>query len=308
VSKVPTDSVTAGRRVTGPFGRLPLAPELEHFTVTCGAGDLTAVRVTPDGPRRGIALLIPGFTGSKEDFRLLLPELAARGWEAVSYSQRGQADSAAPAGIENYRLDDFAADAVLVAGIVGGGSPVHLLGHSLGGLVARAAVLQDAARDADPALFDDLTLLCSGPGGRPGVHEEEARLVAATGTLAVWSRDHPEGSALTVEEEFLRDRLRRTSIDNYLGCVRILQTSIDSTDDVRATGVPTLVAHGDADDAWPIPSQRRMAEGLGAGYRVIPNAGHLPNLDNPGYTAGMLHDFWTATAVPTVPVSISAGA
>jgi pimeloyl-ACP methyl ester carboxylesterase len=294
--------------VTGPFGRIALAPELEHFTVTVDAGDLTAVRVTPSGPRRGIALLIPGFTGSKEDFRVLLPELAARGWEAVSYSQRGQADSAAPAGIENYRLDDFAADAVRVAESIGGGSPVHLLGHSLGGLVARAALLRDAARGADPALFNDLTLLCSGPGGRPGVHEEEARLVAAMGTLAVWSRDHPEGSALTVEEEFLRDRLSATSIDNYLGCVRILQTTTDSTDEVRATGVPTLVAHGDADDAWPIPSQRRMAEGLGSGYRVIPNAGHLPNLDNPGFTAGMLHDFWTGTAERTVPGSISAGA
>ena len=84
----------------------------------------------------------------------------------MGYSQRGQADSAAPVGIENYRLDDFAADAVdRRRTSIGAGGPVHLVGHSLGGLVARAALLRS------PALFTDLTMLCSGPGGRAGSHE-----------------------------------------------------------------------------------------------------------------------------------------
>ncbi|MCU1446516.1 alpha/beta fold hydrolase [Cryobacterium sp.] len=275
--------------MTAPFGRLALAPELEHFTVQTGAGPLTAFRVSPVGQRRGVALLVPGFTGSKEDFRLLLPLIAAHGWEVVSYSQRGQADSAAPAGVENYRLDNFAADAVDVARAIGGGDPVHLVGHSLGGLVARAALLRG------PALFADLTLLCSGPGGRPRSHEADALLVAEHGTLALWALDHPAGTTLTPEDEFTRDRFSASSVDNYLGCALILQTAADTSARVRATGVPTLVAHGDTDDAWPIAAQRRMAEQLGARYRVIPQAGHLPNLDNPGFTAAMLNDFWATT-------------
>jgi pimeloyl-ACP methyl ester carboxylesterase len=275
------------------FGNLSLPPELELFGIPTPAGILTAFRAPAVGRRRGIALFVPGFTGSKEDFRILLPRIAALGWDAVSYSHRGQADSAAPVGIENYDLPHLAADAQLVAEYLGASSePVHVVGHSLGGLVARAAAI------ANPALFADVTLLCSGPGGRDGVHQADAEYATAHGLLALWQRSHPAPSELSERDEFERDRFAASSLDNYLGLTRILHTTPDSTVALAATKLPTLVAHGDADDAWPISAQRQMAERLGAVYRDIPHAGHLPNIDNPDYTAAVLADFWTDGALP----------
>lgn len=66
----------------------------------------------------------------------------------------------------------------------------------------------------------------------------------------------------------------------------------DQVADLRATGVPTLVAHGDADDAWSPEVQRDMAERLDARYAVIGGTGHSPAVDDPEQVAGVLEAFW----------------
>ena len=283
---------------TAAAAELPEFPEgdfegdFENFVVDSNAGPLTAYWIRATGTKKGAAVFVPGFTGSKEDFRLLLPALAALGWDAVAYSQRGQFDSAAPVGVEYYTLTELAADAANLALTIFehcGGELIHVVGHSLGGLVARQAVL------IRPDLFASLTMLCSGPGGRDGSHEDDGQFVAAHGPLALWERNNPDG-AQTAEQRMLRDRAAASSTDAYLGGVRILQDTVDSTPALAATGVPTLVAHGDADDAWPIAAQRAMATELDADYVVIPAAGHSPNLDNPDFTARTLSDFWTSNS------------
>lgn len=271
--------------MTAPFGGLTLPATLQLFALESPVGELTAFRALPAGLRRGVVLYVPGHTGSKEDARFLTVEAAARGWEAIAYSQRGQGDSAAPKGIENYTLEAFSEDVAVVARQVADGELVHLIGHSLGGLIAREAVIRH------PDLFADLTMLCSGPAGRPGRRREEAEFAAAHGLVALWERGNPAG-VRTESDAFERARFEASSLDNYLGGTRILQDTVDSTDELVATHVPSLVAHGDADDAWPIPDQFEMSVRMGAEYRVIPGAGHLPNIDNPVFTATALSDFW----------------
>ena len=91
-----------------------------------------------------MVLLVPGYTGSKEDFAPILDPLAALGFVAMAIDQPGQYESTGP--------DD---EAGLPAGRAGSGlasvverlaldHPVVLLGHSFGGLVSRAAVLAGA--------------------------------------------------------------------------------------------------------------------------------------------------------------------
>lgn len=298
----------AARRVRPghPFSVLPLPSSVEVLELDLPIGALTALRACPQGQAlesvRGTALLVPGFTGSKEDFVPLLPLLAEHGFDAWAFSQRGQADSAAPAGEEHYTLDAFSEDVLHVASIIAGLTGrrrAHLVGHSFGGTVARAAAIS-GGREA----FEDLTMLCSGPHGWPGRKApEEAKLRGAGKQLDLWTLDRPEAARtarrdpgrLSAGDRFLRERSMRTSVDSLLGAIDILADPADSTPQLAVTALPVLVAHGAHDDAWPQEWQRTMAERLGARYEAIAASGHLPNQENPVATANLLSDFWSRT-------------
>src|SRR5580700_10921937 len=105
------------------------------------------------------ALLVPGYTGSKEDFLPVLEPLATAGRTVVAMDLRGQYQSPPGEDRDQYGAAALAADVLAVADSIGeqtGG--VHLVGHSLGGLIAREAALRR------PAALASLTLLGSGPG------------------------------------------------------------------------------------------------------------------------------------------------
>ncbi|WP_166408801.1 alpha/beta fold hydrolase [Labedella phragmitis] len=272
-----------------------MRPGSEAVALELPVGRLTALRAHPTGAARGVVLWVPGFTGSKEDAHEILPRLADTGWDAWSYSQRGQADSAQPVD-DDYSLDALAGDAVAVARLVGGGAPVHLIGHSLGGVVARAAVV------SDPSAFTSVTLLCSGPKGWPGRHDATTETVAQAGSIGLWERDNPEKVDATDEEigafeAFFRHRAAATADQNLLQGASILRSEDDTTDALRETAVPVLVAHGEHDDKWPIDWQRDMAERLGARYVVIPGGAHSPQAEAPEATLEALDSFFSSLAV-----------
>jgi len=289
-----------------PFGDFPIPAGVEVIGIPAAVGTLTALHSTPRVPQDqakpggipcGTVLIVPGFTGSKEDFLSFLPLLAEQGWNVWVYSQRGQADSAAPLGAENYSLEKQAADVVEVASLISP-SPVHLLGHSLGGVIASAAAI------ASPSSFRSLTMFCSGPHGWPDRHLETTETVTRTGSLGLWERDNPElidasDAELGPEMAFLRMRAAHTSNDNLLAGAEILRHHQDPSAALRGSGLPVLVTHGQDDEAWPQSAQRQMASDIGerAQYRVIPAGAHSPQLEAPQASAATLDAFWHSLAV-----------
>jgi pimeloyl-ACP methyl ester carboxylesterase len=271
------------------------------------AGPLAALDTGGDASR-GTALLVAGFTGSKEDFAPLLAPLTAAGFRVVAIDQRGQYESPGPDDPAAYAVAELAADVLAVADVLRKESdePPHLVGHSFGGLVTRAAVL------ADPGAVTSLTLLGSGPsrltGRRAELLDHLAPLLAVGGvelvqeTMDQLAMTDPRAQAVPPPtREFLSRRFLRNSAAGLRGMADAMLGEPDRVAELAATGVPVLVAHGEADDAWLPHVQADMAARLGARHEVIDGSIHSPAVDNPARTAEVLLDFWTSVTGGTRP-------
>ncbi|MCL2532981.1 MAG: alpha/beta hydrolase, partial [Nocardiaceae bacterium] len=68
--------------------------------ITISRGELSYLEATPDAGAEveGTVVMVPGFTGSREDFLPMAPFVTAAGYRLISYSQLGQYDSDGPDG------------------------------------------------------------------------------------------------------------------------------------------------------------------------------------------------------------------
>jgi pimeloyl-ACP methyl ester carboxylesterase len=264
-----------------------------------GAGPLAALDTGPGA--EGTVLMVAGFTGSKEDFAPLLAPLSAAGYRVVAIDQRGQYESPGPDDPARYSVAELAEDVVAVARVLveEAGGPVHLLGHSFGGLVTRGAVL------TAPELFRSFTLLGSGPaqltGGRAELLDHLAPLLEAGGvelvheTMEQMAMTDPKAQAVPAPTRaFYTRRFLRNSGAGLRGMADAMRSEPDRVDELKATGLPVLVAYGEADDAWMPHVQADMAHRLGARHEVIENSIHSPAVENPPRTVEVLTSFWSS--------------
>jgi pimeloyl-ACP methyl ester carboxylesterase len=276
---------------------LPLPAGTRRRAVPVGSGPLAVLDLHPDGGSRGApVLLVPGFTGSKEDFRRVLGPVAEAGRRVLAVDQRGQYESPGPDAADAYSVKQLAADLLGLLDALGLG-PVHLVGHSFGGLVSRAAVLER------PDVVRSLTLMCSGPQGLTGPRAdllpllapvvEAGGMPALVAAVAEIEKDDPRALALPDDvRSFLRERMLASSPAGLLGMAAGLTGEPDRIEELRATGIPLLVLHGEHDDAWAPSVQAEMAQRLSARYVVVPDALHSPAVENPGPTAAALTAFF----------------
>ncbi|MFC7305002.1 alpha/beta fold hydrolase [Streptomyces monticola] len=278
-------------------------PGTRSYPLATPRGEFAVLDTPSTAPaQKGTVLLLPGFTGSKEDFIALLPAIAAAGYRAVAVDGRGQYESAGPRDDQSaYAQAELAQDVLAQAAALGG--RVHLVGHSLGGQIARAAVL------LDPAPFASLTLMASGPAQISASQQERVKLLqdalAVLDMAQVWEAiqalEPPEETDTDGGDPALRARWLRHSPAQLTATGRLLMTEPDRVDELVALGLRTHVLSGERDDTWPVPLLDEMAGRLSARRSVIEGAEHSPNTDRPEATAAALISFWDSLAPDAAP-------
>jgi pimeloyl-ACP methyl ester carboxylesterase len=243
-----------------------------------------AVEIKGDGPA---LLCVHGFGGAKEDFADHLDRLAER-WRVIAVDLRGHGDSDGPADPASYTLDRLARDVEAVADAVGA-DRFRLLGHSMGGMVARRVVLEH------PERVDALVLMSTAAGPPAGLDPD---LVDFGAALAL--DDWDELTRMLDEVAPLRTEAYQRLVDERDGFAdfvawkwsrvappmwaalapQIAREPVD-LDRLRAVTCPTLVIVGDLDAAF-YDGSLAIAEAIpGSRLAVIGDAGHHPQFEQP---------------------------
>ena len=177
-----------------------------------------------------------------------------------------------------------------------GWEKVHLVGHSMGGMVA-----QEFAVDRQDRLMS-LTLSATSPafGNPDGDFQKEfveARLapLANGGTMA----DLAVGMVDTMMSEDADPNGRQLALDcmadvspgTYRDAVKCIVT-FEQRANLPNIKVPTLVLAGETDTNAPAPMMEKMAARIpGARFVCLPGLGHLANLEHPQAFDVALSDF-----------------
>jgi pimeloyl-ACP methyl ester carboxylesterase len=258
-----------------------LPPGTERLWLDAPSGRLAGIALgDPAAPR---VLLLPGVTGSKEDFVLMLPLLAAAGYRVESYDLAGQYESA-HAGPEHltpprssYDYELFVDDLlwVLEHSRPAARVPVHVLGYSFAGTVAELAL------ERRPDLFASLALMSAPP--LSGLSFRGVKRIGwishftsphVGASLMIWGVTRNLNAAPRGRVALVRSRFRltrRQSVDDIIG---LMMNVPEPAPAVRDHAVPALVAVGEH-DLWPLPMHRRFAQRIGASIAVY-RTGHSP--------------------------------
>lgn len=79
--------------------------------------------------------------------------------------------------------------------------------------------------------------------------------------------------------EFVQEMMEGTSLEGVIGALAAMRDRPDSMPTLAEIDVPTLIIHGADDQIIPVTEAEAMRDAIGAKLVVIPEAGHVVNLE-----------------------------
>lgn len=261
---------------------------VDAFEIDTGDFRFTAHAAGPEDGR--LVLLLHGFPQSSFEWRHQMAALAAAGYRAVAYDQRGYSPGARPEGLEHYRMEHLVADVLAVADELAA-HRFDLVGHDWGGAVAwlvaahypqRVRTLTSVSTP-HPAAFaaaiaggdpDQLAKSSYIEMLRKEGAAEEALLsgegAGLRGVLAATGHPDPDGTEEYVK--LLTEPGALTAALNWYRAVSVSEAAGRSAGGAKIE-VPTLFVWGDADAALGRVAAEGSAAFVEGPYRFEPLAG-----------------------------------
>jgi len=244
--------------------------------------------------RRGVLVLLHAFPLNARLWEGQLG-LAAGGWRVIAPHFRGvDAGAGDP---PTTSIDDYAGDVIDLLDALHVEQAV-IGGLSMGGYAA-FAILRLAARYVQGLILADTRSEGDTPEGLDG-RRKMLDLVQSKGAAAVAEEMIPKllGETTRKSRADVIDRVRSlilsNSSDSIAGAVRALMTRPDSTPLLSSIHVPTLIVVGAEDTITPPALSEKMHRAIaGSELTLIPEAGHLTNLEQPDLFNAALARFLT---------------
>ena len=242
----------------------------------------------------GIPLLfIHGYPLSR---KIWLPQLTGLSdkVKVISVDLRGHGESFPFEGA--YSMDLLADDCKRLLDEIGVQSPILVCGLSMGGYVTMALYRKF------PGLIKGMILTSTkpGPDSAEGKANRDIAIKDAYEHGAKYIADNMlqkivSPITFSTEPDLLNNIhaiMAGTSVRGIVGALQGMKERPDSTTILSQAKRPVLIIHGEDDRLIPVKDAELMHQHIpNSQYVVIPNAGHLPNLEQPDRFNQVLLDF-----------------
>jgi 3-oxoadipate enol-lactonase len=225
------------------------------------------------------------------------PQMDALGGRTrmIAVDLKGFGSSDAPEDHAVYTMDSYADE---VAGVLDhlGLQQVVFCGLSMGGYIGFSFLRRHRDRLAGFVLADTRAEADPPEGIEKRTNQQQQVRETGTSDLvealsgALLSPKTLENKPDVVERA---KKLMDNPAAGFIGALEAMKQRPDSTEDLAAIDVPTLVLVGENDAITPVDASRKIHEHVrGSRLVVIPEAGHLSNLESPDAFNGALGEFF----------------